>query len=128
MYEMTETSYKPNDGHSSNSGEIKTYRPAVHQGKLDEEMFLHVSTYMKEDIDVLVKKANKTKPNKKDIDSLNRANDMAACLVAIYNKTSESEFSTFGKMFEHLKTIKPDEKKIGNESSEEDEDYEEDDE
>ena len=77
---------------------------------------------------MLVKKANKTKPNKKDIDSLNRANDMAACLVAIYNKTSESEFSTFGKIFEHLKTIKPEKKKIGNESSEEDEDYEEDDE
>ena len=86
------------------------------------------STSMKEDIDVLLKKTDKSKPNQKDIDSLNRANDMAACLVAIYNKTSDSDFSTFGKMFEHLKTIKPDEKKIGSESSEEDEDYEDDDE
>ena len=41
-------------------------------------MFLHVSTYVKEDIDVLEKKANKTKPDKKDIDLLNRANNMAA--------------------------------------------------
>ncbi len=77
---------------------------------------------------MLVKKANKTKPNKKDIELLNRANDMAACLVAIYNKTSKSEFSMFGKIFEHLKNIKPDEKKNSNESSEEDEDYKEDDE
>ena len=75
-------------------------------------MFLHVSTFIKEDIDVLMNKANKTKPNKKDIDSINKANKMAACLAAIYNKTSESEFSTFEKMFEHLQTIKPEKKKF----------------
>ncbi len=65
---------------------------------------------------------------KKKVALLNRANDMAACLVAIYNKTSDSDYSTFGKMFEHLKTIKPDEKKIGSDSSEDDGDYEEGDE
>jgi hypothetical protein len=124
---MTDTSYKPNEGPTSNSGEIKSFRAAEHQRKSIEQMFLHVSTYIKEDIDVLMKKANKTKTNKKDIDSINKANDMATCLVAIYNKASESEFSTFGKMFEHLKTIKPEKKQLGNESSEEDEDYEEDD-
>ncbi len=73
-------------------------------------MFLHVSTYMKEKINALEKKADKTKPNQKDIMLLNRANKTAAYLVAIYNKTSNSDFSTFRKMVEHLKSIKPDEK------------------
>ena len=86
MYKMTETSYKPNKGIASNSGEIITYRPAMHQGKSNEEMFLHVTTYMKEVIKVLAKKAKMTKPNKNDIDSLNRANanKTAVCLVAIF--------------------------------------------
>ncbi len=124
---MSDTSYKPNDDHTGNV-DIKRYTPAQQQSKSDEQLFLHVSTYMKDEIKVFQKKADKTKPNQKDITSLNRANKTAAYLVEIYNRTSNFGFSTFERMDEHLKSIKTNEKKIGSESSEEGSDYEDEDE
>ncbi len=83
---------------------------------------------MNDEIKVLQKEADKTKPNQKDIKSLNRASKTAAYLVEIYNRTTNSNFSTIEKMDEHLKSIKTTEKKIDSESSEEGSDYEDDDE
>ena len=83
---------------------------------------------MKDEIKALQKKADKTKPNQKDIKLLNRASKTAAYLVEIYNRTKNSNFSTIKKMDEHLKSIKTKEKKIDSESSEEGSDYEDDDE
>jgi hypothetical protein len=59
---------------------------------------------------------------------LNRASETAAYLVEIYNRTTNSNFSTIKKMDEHLKSIKTKEKKNDSECSEEGSDYEDDDE
>ena len=83
---------------------------------------------MKDKIKALQKKADKTNPNQKDITSLNHANKTAAHLVEIYNRTTNSEFSTIDKMDEHLKSIKTKEKKIDSECSEEGSDYKDNDE
>ncbi len=83
---------------------------------------------MKDEIKALQKKADKTKPNQKDIKSLNRASKTAAYLVEIYNRTKNSNFSTIQKMDKHLKSIKIKEKKNDSESIEEGSDYKDDDE
>ena len=125
---MSDTSYKPNNDHTGDSVDIKRYTATQQRSKSDEQLFLHVSNYMKDEIKALQKKANKTKPNQKDIKSLNRASKTAAYLVEIYNRTTNSNFSTIKKMDEHLKSIKTKEKKIDSESSEEGSDYKDDDE
>jgi hypothetical protein len=126
QYSMSDTSYKPNNDHTGDSVDIKRYTATQQRSKSDEQLFLHVSNYMKDEIKALQKKADKTKPNQKDIKSLNRASKTAAYLVEIYNRTKNSNFSTIEKMDEHLKSIKTKEKKIDSESSEEGSDYEDD--
>ncbi len=64
-------------------------------------MFLHDSNYMKDEIKTLGKKARK-KNAPKDIKSLNRVNEAAACFVDIYNKIKDEDFSTLKKMDEHM--------------------------
>jgi hypothetical protein len=128
QYSMSNTSYKPNDDHTGDSVDIKRYTAAQQRSKSEEQLFLHVSKYKKDEIKALQKKADKTNPNQKDIMLLNRANETAAHLVEIYNRTTNSELSTIDKMDEHLKSIKIKEKKIDSECSEEGSEYDDDDE
>ncbi len=123
---MSDTSYKPNNDHTGDSVDIKRYTATQQWNKPDEQLFLHVSNYMKDEIKALQKKADKTKPNQKDIKLLNCASETAAYLVEIYNRTTNSNFSTIKKIDKHLKSIKTKEKKIDSESSEEGSDYEDD--
>ncbi len=73
QYSMSDTSYKPNNDHTGDSVDIKRSTATQQRSKSDEQLFLHVSNYMKDEIKALQKKADKTKPNQKDIRLLNRA-------------------------------------------------------
>ena len=106
---MTDNSYKPNEDHTSDSVDIKTYTARQQQNKLEEQLFLQVSNYMKDKIETLGKKARKKNANPKDIKSLNRVNEVAACFVEIYNKMKDEDFSTPEKMDEHMQN---EEKKV----------------
>jgi hypothetical protein len=56
---MTDNSYKPNEDHTSDSVDIETYTARQQWNKLEEQLFLHVSNYMKDEIKTLGKKARK---------------------------------------------------------------------
>jgi hypothetical protein len=75
---------------------------------------------MKDEIETLVKKSRKTNSNPKDIKSLNRVNEAAACFVEIHNKMKDEDFSMLKKMDEHIqnKEKKENDKKFDNECSE----------
>ncbi len=100
---MMDNSYKPNKDHTSDSVDIETYTAQQQQNKLQEQLFLHVSNYMKDEIETLGNKACKKNANPKDIKLRNRVNKAAACFVAIYNKMKDEDFSTPKKMDEHMK-------------------------
>ena len=59
QYAMTDNSYKPNKDHTSDSVDIETYTARQQRNKLEEQLFLHVSNYMKDEIETLGKKARK---------------------------------------------------------------------
>ena len=99
---MTDNSYKPNEDHTSDSIDIETYTAQQQQNKLEEQLFLHNSNYMKDKIKTLGEKARKKNANPKDIKLLNRVNKAAACFVEIYNKMKDEDFSTLKKMDEHM--------------------------
>ena len=80
---MSETSYKPANEETSNNINIVKFTPQQQQTKTPEQLFLHVSNYMKDKIKTLGKKARKKNANPKDIKSLNRVNKEAACFVEI---------------------------------------------
>jgi hypothetical protein len=86
QYAMSETSYKPADEETSNSVNIVKFTPQQQQNKTPEQLFLHVSNFMKDKIEILAKKAQKKNTNQKDIKLLNSANEAAACLVELVNK------------------------------------------
>ncbi len=91
---MMDNSYKPNEDHTSDSVNIERYTAWQQQNKLEEQLFLHVSNYMKDKIGTLGKKARKKNANPINIKSLNRVNKAAACFVEIYNKMKDEDFST----------------------------------
>ncbi len=74
---------------------------------------------MKDEIETLGKKARKKNANPKDIKSLNRVNEAAACFVTIYNKMKDEDFPMLKKMDEHMKNKeKKNDKKFDSECSE----------
>jgi hypothetical protein len=65
QYAMTDNSYKPNEDQTSDSVDIETYTAQQQQNKLEEQLCLHVSNYMKDKIKTLGKKhAKKTQIQK----------------------------------------------------------------
>ncbi len=120
QYAMTYNSYKPNEDHTNDSVDIETYTARQQQNKLEEQLFLHVSNYMKDEIETLGEKARKKNANPKDIKLLNRVNKAAACFVAIYIKMKDEDFPTLEKMDKHMKKKekKENDKKFDSECSE----------
>ncbi len=57
QYAMRDNSYKPNEDHTSDSIDIETYTAWQQQNKSEEQLFLHVSNYMKDEIKTLGKKS-----------------------------------------------------------------------
>ncbi len=94
---MTDISYKPNEDHTSDSVDIRMYTAPQQRNKSEEQLFLHVSNYMKDKIETLGKKARKINANPKDIKLFNHVNKVAACFVEIYNKMKDEDFSTLEK-------------------------------
>jgi hypothetical protein len=127
-YTMTEISYKPNKDHTSDSVDIGTFTPQQQWNKTEEQLFLRVSNFIKDKIETLEKKAHKKNANQKDIKLLNRANKAAACLVELYNKKRDEDFSTLVKMEECMQKIETNQnnKKFASESSEQSSESEQD--
>ncbi len=99
---MSETSYKPADEETCSTINIVKFTPEQQQHKTPEQLFLHVSNFMKDKIKTLTKKAQKKNTNQKDIKLLNSAYEAAACLVEIVNKEHDDTFSTLAEMQEHM--------------------------
>ncbi len=118
QYAMSETSYKPAEDETYNSVNIFKVTPEQQQNKTPEQLFLHVSNFMKDkDIN---KKAQKKNANQKDIKLLNSANEVAACLVELVNKECDEDFSTLVAMQEYMEEKAMNQKKQrSNDSSEE---------
>jgi hypothetical protein len=62
---MLETSYKPADEETSNSVNIVKFTPQQQQNKTPEQLFLHVSNFMKDKIETLEKKLKRKTRTKK---------------------------------------------------------------
>jgi hypothetical protein len=123
---MSETSYKPAEEETGDSVNIVKFTPQQQQNKTQEQLFLHVSNFMKDKIETLQKKAHKKNTNQKDIKLLNCANKVAACLVERVNKNCDEDFSTLEAMQEYMEEKAMNQKKkhandSGEESSEEEE-------
>ncbi len=101
-YVMLETSYNSVEKETSNSINIVKFTPQQQQDKTQEQLFLHVSNFMKDEIETLAKKAHKKNTNQKDIKLLNCANEAAACLVELVNKNCDENFSTLEAMQEYM--------------------------
>ena len=86
---MLETSYKPTKEETRDSVNIVGFTPQQQQNKTQEQLFLHVSNFMKDKIETLRKKAHKKNTNQKDLKLLNCANEAAACLVELVNKNCD---------------------------------------
>jgi hypothetical protein len=56
---MSETSYKPTKEETRDSVNIVRFTPQQQQNKTQEQLFLHVSNFMKDEIETLRKKARK---------------------------------------------------------------------
>jgi hypothetical protein len=125
QYAMSETSYKPADDETCNSVNIVKFTPEQQQHKTPEQLFLHVSNFMKNEIETLTKKARKKNANQQDIKLLNSANEAAACLVELVNKEHDEDFSTLAAMQEYMEEKAMNQKKQhADDSSEEEYDEE----
>ena len=125
-YVMSETSYKPTKEETRDSINIVRFTPQQQQNKTQEQLFLHVSNFMKDKIETLRKKAHKKNANQQDIKLLNCANEAAACLVELVNKNCDEDFSTLDAMQEYMEEKAMNQKKkraddSSEESSEEEE-------
>ncbi len=65
QYAMLETSYKPADVETSNSVNIVKFTPQQQQKKTPEQLFLHVSNFMKDKIETLEKNLKRKMRTKK---------------------------------------------------------------
>ncbi len=120
QYAMLETSYKPADDETCNSINIVKFTPEQQQHNSPEQLFLHVSNFMKDKIETLTKKAQKKNANQTDIKLLNSANEAAACLVELVNKERDEDFSTLAAMQEYMEEKEMNQKKqCADDSSEE---------
>jgi hypothetical protein len=99
---MSETSYKPTKEETRDSVNIVRFTLQQQQNKTQEQLFLHVSNFMKYEIETLQIKAHKKNANQKDIKLLNCANKVAACLVELVSKNCDKEFSTLDAMQEYM--------------------------
>jgi hypothetical protein len=125
-YVMSETSYKPTKEETRDSVNIVRFTPQQQQKKTQEQLFLHVSNFLKDKIETLRKKAHKKNANQKDIKLLNCANEAAACLVELVNKNCDEDFSTLDATQEYMEQKAMNQKKkraddSSEESSEEEE-------
>jgi hypothetical protein len=125
QYAMSETSYKPADEETSNNINIVKFTPQQQQNKTPEQLFLHVSNFIKDKIETLAKKAQKKNANQKDIELLNSASEAAACLVELVNKEHDENFSTLKAMHEYMEEKAMNQKKKRADDSSEEEYVEE---
>jgi hypothetical protein len=126
-YVMSETSYKPTEEETRDSVNIVRFTPQQQRNKTQEQLFLHVSNFMKDEIETLRKKAHKKYANQKDIKLLNCANKVAAYLVELVNKNCDEDFSTLDAMQEYMeeKAMNPKKKRADDSSEESSEEEEE---
>jgi hypothetical protein len=126
-YVMSETSYKPTKEETRDSVNIVRFAPQQQRNKTQEQLFLHVSDFMKDKIETLQKKAHKKNANQKDIKLLNCANKAAACLVELVNENCDEDFSTLDAMQQYMeeKTMNQKKKRADDSSEESSEEEEE---
>jgi hypothetical protein len=123
---LSETSYKPTEEETRDSVNIVRFTPQQQRNKTQEQLFLHVSNFMKDKIETLRKKAPEKNTNQKDIKLLNCANEAAACLVELVNKNCDEDFSTLDAMQEYMEEKAMNQKKKhANDSSDESSEEEE---
>jgi hypothetical protein len=99
QYAMPTTSYKPNNQEASNKVNIVRFTPEQQRHKTLDQLYLHLCDFMMEGIGTMTKTASK----KKDIKSLNSANEAAACLVELANKERDENFSNLEQMQAYMK-------------------------
>ncbi len=127
QYAMSNRSYKLNNQDTRNSIHIVHCSPQEQQHKSPDQLFLHVSDFMKEEIDKMTKTTDIKSTNQKNIKLLNSANEVAACLVALANKDRHEIFSSIEEMQAHMREeLTKEKKELADESSEE-ESYDDDD-
>jgi hypothetical protein len=119
QYAMSNRSYKLNNQDTRNSVHIVHFTPQEQQHKSPDQLFLHVSDFMKGEIDKITKTTDKNR-KPKNIKLLNSANEVAACLVALANKDHHKKFSSLEEMQAHMREeLTKEKKELANESSEE---------
>ncbi len=126
QYAMSNRSYKLNNQDTRNSIHIVHFTPQEQQHKSPDQLFLHVSDFMKGEIDKMTKTTEKKNANQKNIKLLNSANEVAACLVALANKDHHKKNSSLEEMQAHMREELPKEKKEPADESSEDKSYNDD--
>jgi hypothetical protein len=123
QYHMTSENYKSKEPEASDIGEIRNFTAAAHRRKTKNELFLYVSKYMNEEINEMVKKTERQKPQKNSLNHSTMPKIRQHVLLHFTTRTSDDKFATFNDMFNHLRKDKSGKKKTTGESSEEDPDY-----
>ncbi len=120
QYAMSETSYKPANEETNNSVNIVKFTPQQQQNKTPEQLFLHVSNFMKDKIETLAKKSSEEQHEPKRHQIAQQCKWSGWCLVELVNKECDENFSTLEAMHKYMEEKAMNQKKkCADDSSEE---------
>jgi hypothetical protein len=126
QYAMIKRSYKPINQEARSNINIVNFTPQQQWQKAPDQLFLHLSDFMKGEIETMTKTADKKNANQKNIKLLNSASEVAACLVELANKDRHKKFSSLEEMQAYMREqVSKQKKRPANESSEDTDDNDE---